>query len=153
MKRAFTLVELLVVVAMIAILMASVGSGVTQARKRAMISKATQDVKEITNAILGYQNYAPNRSLILEVKNDWQKTTEDNMGMILGRKQKEGGGTLPILYNAQIVRGAIRDPWGMEYEYLVRHRTSSSGSQATAPTFVTAPSLPNFYRLPDEERQ
>ena len=54
MLRGFTLIELLVVIAMIAILMGAIGSSMNQARKRAMISKATQDVKEMTNAILAF---------------------------------------------------------------------------------------------------
>ena len=61
MKRGFTLIELLVVIGMLVVLMGAVTTSVGQSRRRTQISKATQDVKEITNAILAYQNLAPGR--------------------------------------------------------------------------------------------
>ena len=63
MKRGFTLIELLVVIAMLAILIGAIGTSVNQARRRAQIAKATQDVKEMTNAILAFENIAVGRSL------------------------------------------------------------------------------------------
>ena len=152
MKRGFTLIELLVVIAMIAVLMGAVGSGMSQARKRAMISKATQDVKEMTNAILAFENYAPGRTLANYVTGNWRDTTESSMSMILGGVTSEGGEQVPVLYNAQIRNGQILDPWGTPYQYTVR-RAGNITPPAGASTFLTAPSLPNFYRLTDEERQ
>ena len=143
MKRGFTLVELLVVVAMIAVLGGALTTSISQSRKRAQIAKATQDAKEITNAILAYQNYAPNRSL----------ATKANLAMILGGgKTAEGGGQIPVLYNAQLKGDEVRDPWGRPYEFMIRKVTEQDdGGQKL--NYVTAPSLPNFYRLTDEERQ
>ena len=91
MKRGFTLVELLVVVAMIAVLGGALTTSVSQSRKRAQIAKATQDAKEITNAILAYQNYAPNRSLENEAKNSWMPATKANLAMILGGGKTAAG--------------------------------------------------------------
>ena len=152
MKKAFTLVELLVVVGMIAVLMGALTSSVSQSRKRTMISKATQDVKEITNAILAYQNFAPNRSLENVASDSWKETSEGNLSMILGGGQKEGGGEVPVLYNAQIRGGAVRDPWGKAYEYMIK-KVAEQDDGGEKSVFVTAPNLPNFYRLTDEERQ
>lgn len=153
MKRGFTLVELLVVVAMIAVLGGALTTSISQSRKRAQIAKATQDAKEITNAILAYQNYAPNRSLENEAKNSWMPATKANLAMILGGgKTAEGGGQIPVLYNAQIKGDEVRDPWGRPYEFMIRKVTEQDdGGQKL--NYVTAPSLPNFYRLTDEERQ
>ena len=151
MKRAFTLIELLVVIAMLAVLMGALGSGMNQARKRAMVAKATQDAKEMTNAILAFENYAKNRSLASYATGGWLDTTEGAMSMILGGETTEGGDQVPILYNAQIRNNAILDPWGKPYQYMIKQVgsiTPPSGS-----TFQTAPSLPNFYRLLDEERE
>ena len=151
MKRGFTLIELLVVIAMIAILMGAVGSSMNQARKRAMITKATQDAKEMTNAILAFENYARNRSLESYASGSWRDTTESSMSMILGGETSESGEQVPVLYNAQIRNGQILDPWGTPYQYMIKKAgniTPPSGSG-----FQTAPSLPNFYRLTDEERE
>ena len=152
MRKAFTLIELLVVVAMLSVLMGAVTSSVGQARKRTKIAKATQDVKEITNAILAYQNYAPNRSLENEASGSWKETTESALAMILGKKQTEGGGQVPILYNAQIRGGVVKDPWGTPYQFMIK-RLTAQASSANNLDYVTAPNLPNFFRLTDEERQ
>ena len=151
MKRAFTLIELPVVIAMLAILIGALGSGMTQARKRAMVAKATQDVKEMTNAILAFENYAPNRSLSTYATDGWRDTTESAMSMILGGETTEGGAQVPVLYNAQIRNGAILDPWGNPYQYMIKKAGGISPPSDAG--FQTAPSLPNFYRLLDEERE
>ena len=151
MRRGFTLIELLVVIAMLAILMGAVGSGMSQARKRAMVAKATQDAKEMTNAILAFENYAKNRSLANYVTGSWKDTTESSMSMILGGEQSEGGDEVPVLYNAQIRNGQILDPWGKPYQYIIRQAGSITPPRDAG--FQTAPNLPNFYRLTDEERQ
>ncbi|MBO7684148.1 MAG: prepilin-type N-terminal cleavage/methylation domain-containing protein [Kiritimatiellae bacterium] len=152
MRRGFTLIELLVVIAMVAVLMGAVGSGMNQARRRAMISKATQDVKEITNAILAYENYAPGRTLSGKATGaDWKDTDEGAMSMILGGDSAEGGGEVPVLYNAHIVGGAIRDPWGTPYQYMIR--PAGEINPKSSVKFYTAYYLPNFYRLSDEDRR
>ena len=151
MRRGFTLIELLVVIAMIAILMGAIGSSMNQARKRAMISKATQDVKEMTNAILAFENYAKGRSLANYASGSWRDTTESSMSMILGGETSDSGEQVPVLYNAQIRNGQILDPWGTPYQYMIKQAGNITPPSDSG--FQTAPSLPNFYRLTDEERQ
>ena len=151
-RKGFTLLELLVVVGMIAVLVGAIGSSVNQARRRAMITKATQDVKEMTNAILAFENIAVGRSLENYASGGWQTATESSMRMILGGETTESGEKAPILYNAQIVNGAIRDPWGQPYEVFIK-KVNEGGRTDDNQDFVTAPILPNFYRLTDEERQ
>lgn len=155
MKRAFTLVELLVVVGMIAILMGAVGSGVGQARKRAMVARAMQEAKEMTNAILAYENYVDNAIFKGKVSalND-TPAGRSSLGFIIGEEKgtAKGGGDVPVLYNAHVRSsdGAIADPWGMPYRVTVKAAVIKSKSEDG---FITAPSFPNFYRLSDEERQ
>jgi len=151
MKRAFTLIELLVVIAMLAVLLGALGSGMNQARKRAMIAKATQDAKEMTNAILAFENYAPGRTLANKATGSWKDTTESAMSIILGGETAEGGGTVPVLYNAQIRSGAIRDPWGTPYQYIIRPAGDIDPDDKNK--YSTAFYLPNFYRLSDDERK
>ena len=152
MKRAFTLVELLVVVGMIAVLMGSVGSGISRARKRAMIAKAMQEVREMTNAILAYENFAKDRSLQSVANGGWTSASESSLQFILGGGVSESGGKVPILYNAQQTSGGdIVDPWGRPYEFMIRKAGAIASKSESG--FLTAPSFPNFYRLNDEERQ
>ena len=151
MKRAFTLIELLVVIGMLAVLMGALTTSVSKARTRAKIAKATQDVKEMTNAILAFENIAQNRSLE-KYATGWTKTTESAMSIILGGAPTESGEPSPVLYNAQVRNGAILDPWGNPYEYTIR-RVTEEKREDDNQTFVTAPILPNFYRLTDGERQ
>lgn len=151
MKRAFTLIELLVVIAMIAILAGAVGSSVNQARRRAQVAKATQDVKEMTNAILAFENIAVGRSLE-KYTTGWTETTEGALAMILGGEPTESGEPAPVLYNAQIRNGAVRDPWGTPYQFTIK-KVTDPARQNDGQQFVTAPYLPNFFRLSDEEKQ
>lgn len=151
-RRAFTLVELLVVVGMIAVLMGAVGNSIGQSRKRAMIAKATQEAKEMTNAILAYENFAPNRSLQSVANGGWASASESSLKFILGNADTEGSGKIPILYNAHLQpNGDIADPWGRPYEFMIKKAGSIASKSESG--FLTAPSLPNFYRLSDEERQ
>ena len=153
MRRAFTLIELLIVIGMIAILLGAFGTSLSQSRRRAQITKATQDVKEMTKAILAFENIAVGRSLE-KYATDWKETTESAMSMILGGEPTEGGESSPVLYNAQIRGGAIRDPWGTPYQYTIKKVPPPKKEKDDSDkTFVTAPYLPNFYRLVDGEKQ
>ena len=151
MRRGFTLIELLVVIAMIAVLMGAVGSGMNQARRRAQIARATQDAKEMTNAILAFENYAKGRSLKNYATGSWKETTETSLSMILGGEESDSGEQVPVLYNAQIRNGQILDPWGRPYEFMIKRVGDITPPSSSS--FQTAPSLPNFYRLLDEERE
>ena len=151
MKRGFTLIELLVVIAMLAILIGAIGSSVNQARKRAQIAKATQDVKEMTNAILAFENIAVGRSLE-KYASGWRDCTESALSMILGGEPTESGEPAPVLYNAQIRGGVVLDPWGTPYQFTIK-KVADPARRDGGINFVTAPILPNFYRLTDDERQ
>ena len=151
MRRGFTLIELLVVIAMIAVLMGAVGTGMNQARRRAQIARATQDAKEMTNAILAFENYAKGRSLKNYATGSWKETTETSLSMILGGEESDSGEQVPVLYNAQIRNGQILDPWGRPYEFMIKRVGDITPPSSSS--FQTAPSLPNFYRLLDEERE
>lgn len=157
MRRGFTLVELLVVITMIAILAAAFTSSVNAARKRAMASRATQEMKEMTNAILGYEQYAEEHSLdSVKTGTSWQPCTESAMQMILGGKSGANGKPIPVLYNGHVRQGNIRDPWGKPYEYRIQDAGTIEGGgkdEAKNLSLQTAAALPNYFRLTDEERR
>jgi len=152
MKRAFTLVELLVVIGMIALLTGAIGTSVSSARARARIVKATAEVKEMTNAILAYENYARGGEYGLEPMED-RVATVDSVGFILGRGEAGDTGKIPVLYNGSAsADGSLRDPWGNPYRVTIREGQVPSVSSTAASNMQTGYYLPNFYRLSIEER-
>ena len=156
MRKGFTLIELLVVVAMIMILIGTLVVSVEQARTRARIAKATQEAKELTNAILAYEQYAPNRSLqSVATGGGWVECNEGSLKMVLGGMSGYSGERIPVLFNASLTGGRMLDPWGRPYELLIEKTASLSGGgddEERNTRFVMAPYLPNFFRLTDAER-
>ena len=150
MKKGFTLVELMVVVGMIAVLMGAMTVSTSRAQERGRIAKATQETKEITNAILAYEQYADGHSLEKEAKGDWTKCTEGAMQMILGGKTGANGEEIPVLFNASVTGGNILDPWGRPYEYMIQR--FEQGPQPNQVQFCRGVALPNYFRLTDKER-
>ena len=150
MKRAFTLIELIVVVAMIMVIAAAMTVSVAKARTRAKISLATQEVREMTNAILAFEQYAKDRSLATKVTGgSWRDCSEGSMGMILGRETGANGEQVPVLFDAQVRGGSLRDPWGTPYQYMI-DKTGDLSESIQSPQ--AAATLPNYYRLTDRER-
>lgn len=151
MRRGFTLIELLVVIGMIAVLMGAMGVSTVKARTRAKIARATQETKEMTNAILAFENYASGHTLDKYVNGSWAPCTEGSMAMILGRETGDNGEQVPVLYNASIRGGQLLDPWGHPYEYRIEK--TSPFAAGDVPNLLTAPALPNYFRLSDKERE
>jgi prepilin-type N-terminal cleavage/methylation domain-containing protein len=152
MKRAFTLVELLVVIGMIALLTGAIGSSVSSARARARIVKATAEVKEMTNAILAYENYARSGEYGLDTMES-RDATIDSVGFILGRGEAGDTGKIPVLYNGSVSPdGSLRDPWGHPYKVTIREGRVPSVSSRAASNMQTGFYMPNSTRLSVEER-
>ena len=154
-NTGFTLVELLIVIAMIAVLMGAVSSSVAKAQTRAKVSRATVDCREITNAILAYENYDKDHSLDEFLRED-QDAKRDNLKFILG----EGGNAannkkIPTLYNGALQHETLADPWGRPYKVTIRRATGLSGADqidSTAKTMEMSVFVPNYNRLSDGER-
>ena len=143
MRRGFTLVELMVVLAMIAIIAAALSTGVTSAQRRMRISRAQTEAREITNAILAYQNYDEAGSLSKYTMND-QEADESSLGFILGKVTARNA-NVPVLYNAAITGGRILDPWGHPYRITVKQ------GETINPPGVSGvrirPFYPNWHRI------
>lgn len=151
MKKGFTLVELIVVIAMLMILAGSVTTAVASARRRAKAAKATATCQEITNAILAYENYAKDYSLESKATGDaWKEATRGNLAFILGEESSqvgEGGDKIPVLYNAEIKGNAILDPWERPYRFKIVRRSASIDETADDRARVgTSIYIPNYYR-------
>jgi prepilin-type N-terminal cleavage/methylation domain-containing protein len=155
MKKGFTLIELLVVIGMIAVLTGAASSAVMKARTRSQVARAETEVREMTNAILAYENWDDDKSLEnYKTSKSWQKATEGALNFILGGVQNQQG-NVPVLYNAAIVGGSIRDPWGQEYEYMIAEAGEAAKQSAdqVGSGLTTFMYLPNMFRLTQEERR
>ncbi len=153
-KKGFTLIELLVVIGMIAVLTGAASSAVMKARKRSQIARAETEVREMTNAILAYENWDDNHTLknYLTSKS-WKDATEDALQFILGGVQNKQG-NVPVLYNAAVVGGNLRDPWGTTYQYMIADSGDAESSQdQVGRSLSTYMYLPNLWRLKSDEQE
>lgn len=148
MKSAFTLVELLVVVGMIALLTGAVGTSVSESRARARVAKAQAEVKEMTNAILGYEQFA--RAHNLDVPELDVDANDNDLKFILGKAGDVDGVKIPVFYNGAVGGdGMLRDPWGRPYHVkIVAGQVPAINAGVPVETGYY---LPNIYRLSAEE--
>lgn len=110
-RSGFTLMEMLVVIAMLGILMGSVFTGVAQARRQAQIAKANTEMRELVNAWLAF-GQAYDEDVLGTTGGDVDATREE-LGDLLG---DEGD---MVFLNVPIVNGAFRDPWGNPYRFRI----------------------------------
>lgn len=149
MRKGFTIIELLVVIAMLMVLAGSVGVGVSSAQKNARKAKATATVRELTNAILAYENAVENHELPDRQGVDVTKTS---LGFLLGKD----GGTgvdkrkIQVLFNADMRGDTLYDPWGHAYKVLIKMRSGRVTDDAVD-GIKTTTFVPNFYRLAANE--
>ena len=155
MKKGFTLIELLVVIGMIAILTGAASSAVMKARKRSQIARAEAETQEMTNAILAYENYDDDHSLKkYQTSKAWKEATEDSLQFILGGVENKQG-KVPVLFNAAIRGGNVRDPWGTPYQYMIADagNAAESGADQVGSGLSTYMYLPNLWRLTKDEQE
>ena len=155
-RQGFTLIELLLVVAMIAVIAAAFTTSIAAAERRARISRATAEAKDMTNAILAYEQYAPGRSLSSVAMSSWTDCAEGAMAMILGGAKGASGQPVPVLFNGHVSGGYLRDPWQTPYQYMIVNTATlegGGGSEMKGVSFKAAAALPNFFRLTDQERR
>lgn len=156
-KKGFTMVELMVVIGMLLLLVGAVSSSVSAAHRRARVQQATTVAQEMTKAILAFENFgsmkddefdSPLKAYACERK----EATETDMAFILGQVKRTDGqkGNVPVLFNANIVAGAIRDPWGNPFRVTIRR--SDVTIKNNVKPLQTAVSFPNFNRIPANQR-
>lgn len=145
-RRGFTMVELLVVIAMLMLLMGSVTSAIMSAQKRSKIAKATAAVQELTNAILSYENYTDDHNLSSVAIPSWQDVDESTISFLLG-KESNRQGKIPVLYNADLKNGKLLDPWGKPYRVQIKPGTITMEDRGVLGSSArTHVAFPNFYR-------
>ena len=148
-KRGFTLVELLVVVGMIAVILGALTTSVQSARHRARVQKATAEVKIVSQAILGYENFRGELPTMTEADSN-----RGTLGFLLGDGgSAQQGGQIPVLLQASLTGGgSMNDPWGTPYKVTIREGAVSLKLKTVTGAMQTGYYLPNFYRLSEGER-
>ena len=151
-NKGFTLVELLVVVAMIAAIAAAMSVSVSGAQRRAKIQKATVEVKAITQAVLAYENYSSGGLPVLGSERSGAEVNSSNLGFLLGKRGTDATGSrLPVILQAALSgSGKVLDPWGTPYTIVI---AKGSVYVQSVNTLNTGFSLPNINRLTEEERK
>ena len=151
-KRGFTLMELMVVVAMIGIIMSAIVTSTAAAQERTRREKALSEVKTITQAILAYENVAKNGELPTMENRD---ADSGALGFLVGKGgQSKYGDKIGALLEASFKRGGrMLDPWGTPYKISIRASGASVKLESASGSMQTGYYFPNFYRLSEEERQ
>lgn len=151
-KRGFTLMELMVVVAMIGIIMSAIVSSTAAAQERTRREKALSEVKTITQAILAYENVAKGGELPTMENRD---ADDNSLGFITGKggESRYGGKVGSMLAAIYRKGGKMTDPWGTPYKLTIRASGASVRLESASGAMQTGYFFPNFYRLSEEERQ
>lgn len=137
-SNAFTLVEMLVVIGMLAILMGSAFSGIGQARNQARVARANAEVRELINAWLSYEASFDNWPV--SISGSQIDATAATLKELLGDNDQK------IVYlNAQMSNGAFRDPWGTPYQFRLLTDTADT---SVSEEFGASVTFPNRQRVP-----
>lgn len=153
-KRAFTLIELMVTMGMVAVLASAMGVAVSSARERAKVQKATSEVKVISQAILAYENYDRGSGKFELPTLNRQEADRGTLGFLIGEgANAKSGGKIPALLMAQLQNGTtLRDPWGKPYLITIKEVSRQPRVKTATGSMQTGYFLPNWYRLSEGER-
>ena len=157
-KRAFTVVELITVVAILLLLMGAVTTAVSGARRKAKNQQAITEAQQLTDAIAAYENYArPGSDSPLESKAtgaNWKEAKESNLAFVLGNEKNPNGqeGNIPVLFEGAVRGGSIRDPWGRPYLYRIQSsKVDMEEDVGGSDMGKSAAAIPNINRISVDE--
>lgn len=131
-KKAFTLIEILVVVSVIIVLMGLTSLGVMGAMKKSKIQKARAEIMNLLTAVKVYQSETGLAPSMIR---------EDYIGSPLSRADVYGSGSTDEIFgpyfefkennsSGSLGSRTVVDPWGSDYEY--RKAGSTAGLSGSA---------------------
>lgn len=153
-RSGFTLVELMVVVAMIAMIVAALLTSIAGAKNRAKIQKAVSEVKIISQAILSYENFnRGGQKFELPIMND-KEADRSALQFLIGEGESTESGKIPSLLLAALSSGGkMLDPWGRPYLINIQKSNARVKIQSANTTMRTGFVVPNHYHLTEGERK
>ena len=146
--RGFTLIEMLLVVAIIGILMALVGTAAYSAHQRAYVTRANAEAQQIAAAFKSYW-IAKNKWPTGFEGGDFKPLTRGNLAPLMGG---DPDGTVyldvpPENFDGESEDAPFLDPWGNPYQV----RIDAILDTTVADTLEGAVSFPNYMRHYYEE--
>jgi len=139
-KDGFTLLEMLTVLGILGLMMATAFTGLSHAQRQGRIAKAQTEVRQIVSAWFAYE--AANDDWPANMPEDGAPVDADytTLGELLGR-----GGENRVYLNAQLQNGKFLDPWGRPYRLKI---TRQADVPDISDTFSAAITFPNRNRPP-----
>lgn len=137
----FTLLELMLAIAVIGILMGLLGASAYSARQKAYASTATAETQQIAAAFKSYYLAHKKWPGVWEKGKSWEKLDRNNLAPLLGGSGGDGIVYLDLPLSRFEGKG-FRDPWGNPYEV----QTSQILEPHVGDTFEGAVSFPNHMR-------
>lgn len=138
----FSLLEMMLVVAVIGILMGMLGASAYAARQRTYVTQAQAEAQQVATAFKSYwlaKNKWPDG-----FGSGWTKLTRKNLGVLLGG---DADGTVyldvpPDRFEGDGDNAEFLDPWGHPYEVSI----DSISQTIVSDTLEGAVTFPNFMR-------
>ena len=142
----FTLIELMLVIAVIGILMGMLGASAYSARQKAYASTATAETQQIAAAFKSYYLAHHAWPGVWEKGKTWTKLDKNNLQPLLGGSGGDGITYLDLPLS-RFEGDRFLDPWGRPYEV----QTAKILEPMVSDMFEGAVSFPNHMRHYEED--
>ena len=141
-RGGFTLLEMLTVIGILGIMIATAFTGLAQAQRQARNAKAQAEVRQLINAWFAYEAANDDWPSDMPENGDAVETSKTRLSVLLGESE-DASGERRVYLNAPIRNGYFRDPWGTPYKLKI---TSRDDVPEISDTFFAAVTFPNRNR-------
>ena len=149
MKKAFTMIELMTVIAILALLTASMTAAVRKVMLSTEIARATAETRELINSILSYENIS--KGYKLSPVSALDVSVQDFPWLFgQGGTSEDGEDSTALIKAALRSDGVMCDPWGTPYKISIVPGDASI-KERILQNVTTSLFMPNFYKVSAEE--